>query len=160
MINPCYNTDVDTGKKFFKRMKDGIKNIEKVTEVKDKVEEVGESIKEEISDFKEDAEEKISPVKEAVKEVGKEQLEAIKKEAQDMKRIFESKDIVFFKTDEMAIVLRKMGGLDEFLATVDKLTKQGYRLIFKEQVRDIPLPLGFKLPLGTFYYFQKAKYIT
>jgi len=137
-------------------VKDGIKHIEKATEVKDKVEQIGESIKEEISDFKDEAKEKISPVK----EVGKEQLEAIKKEAQDLKRIFESKDLVFFKTDEMAIVLRKMGGLDEFLATVDKLTKEGYRLIFKEEVRDIPLPLGFKLPLGTLYYFQKAKYIT
>ncbi len=127
-------------------------------ELKTKVEESSESLKEHMGVIKEKTEERLVPVK----EVSKRQLGALKEEARDLKKIFEAKDLVFFKTDEMAVVLRKLGGLDEFLAACNKLTKEGYVMINQEKVEtlfEIPIP-GFKLPLGTFYYFQHVKYIT
>lgn len=94
------------------------------------------------------------------KETGGE-VDSLKKEAQDLKRVFQSKEIILVKTDAIAVVLRKMGGLDEFVAAVDKLTKEGYRMVLREEVREIQIPVAvFKVPLGTFYYFQHAKYIT
>lgn len=103
-----------------------------------------------IGDFKEH----LTPLK----EITKYQAAAVKGEVQDLKKIFESKDLVFFKTDAVAVVLRKLGGLDEFLATVDKLTKEGYLLVAWEDVSGLPLPGGSGM-LGTFYIFQRSKYI-
>jgi hypothetical protein len=92
-----------------------------------------------------------------VKDVGGHQLSAMKKESQDIKEIFDSDDLVFYKTARLAIVLRKLGGLKEFLDTVDNLTKEGYVLVWQEPVQGL---LSFSLTqkfLGSFYYFQKQK---
>jgi hypothetical protein len=138
------------------------KGTKKIAGVKDdlktKVEEGSESLKEWVDVMKEKTEERLLPLK----EVGKRQLGALKEEARDLKKIFDSKDLVFFKNDAMAVVLRKLGGFDEFLAACAKLTKEGYRMVNREKVEtlfEIPIP-GFKLPLGTFYYFQHVKFIT
>lgn len=109
-------------------------------------------------DLKEKAQEKLEPVK----EVAEGQASGWKEEMSDLKRIFQSKDLVFYKTDAFAIVLRKLGGLDEFFAACDKLAKEGYSMVFAETIKppvDIPIP-GFKIPLGTFYYFQHKKGVT
>jgi len=50
-----------------------------------------------------------------------------------------------------------LGGLDEFLAVFQKLTKEGYLLVWTEPVTSI-LPMGSRL-VGNFYYFQKGKYV-
>jgi hypothetical protein len=42
---------------------------------------------------------------------------------------------VYFKTEAVAVVIRKLGALDEFLKTVDELTKEGYRMMYQEDVR-------------------------
>lgn len=103
-----------------------------------------------IGDFKEH----LTPIK----EITKYEAVGVKEELKDRKRILESKDLVFFKTDAVAVVLRKLGGLDEFLAAVDKLTKEGYLLVAWEDVRASSIPL-VKGMLGTLYIFQRSKYV-
>ena len=93
-----------------------------------------------------------------IKEIAKYEAAGIKGESLDQKRILESKDLIFFKTDAVAVVLRKLGGLDEFLAAVDKLTKEGYLLVAWEGVSTSSIPLVGGM-LGTFYIFQRSKYV-
>jgi len=123
--------------------------------LKEKVGSVSDSVKDKVSDLKGQTQEHL----EVAKEVGSEQLDNVKSEAEDLKRIFQSKDLIYKKTDAMAIVLRKLGNTDGFLEVVDKLTKEGYRLMHQETVRDIPIIAGFKYSFGSFYYFQHSKYI-
>jgi hypothetical protein len=114
-----------------------------------------------IGDLTQKAGETIEESKEklaAAKEVTKYQASGVKSELSDLKRIFQSKDIIFYKTDALAVVLRKLGGLDEFLAAVDKLTKEGYLLVAWEDVRSLPWGIGTSM-LGTFYIFQRSKYV-
>ncbi len=106
-------------------------------------------------------EEKISQaahvVKTDVKKIGKTYGHGVKEEAKDIKKIMESPELVFYQTDAFAIVLRKLGGLYDFLAVCDKLTKEGYTMVNSEDVKGIP---GFGIvPVGSFYYFQHKKYI-
>ncbi len=128
-----------------------------------------ESTTEEFESLKETAADRVSEAKENTAEkfaplttASREQLHALRDETRDIKKIFQSKDLTFYKTEAFAIVLRKLGGLPEFLEECDKLTKEGYRLVFREPVEtllEIPVP-GVHTPLGTFYYFQHIKYIT
>jgi len=118
-----------------------------------KVHGAGESTKAKLDDVKDAAVEQIEPLK----EIAKVQSSGLKEEVKDLKRIFQSKDLIFYKTDAFAIVLRKLGGLDEFLAACDKLTREGYTLVWSEIVTlPVAIPLGGKM-LGSFYYFQKVK---
>lgn len=103
-----------------------------------------------IGDFKEH----LTPIK----EIAKYEAVGVKEELKDRKRILESKDLVFFKTDALAVVLRKLGGLDEFLVAVDKLTKEGYLLVAWEDVSGSSIPLVGAM-LGTLYIFQRSKYV-
>jgi hypothetical protein len=82
-------------------------------------------------------------------------LESVKKEGDDIKKALEKKDLIYLKTDSLAVVIRKLGGLDEFLRVFENLTKEGYLLVWTEPVTSI-LPVGFRL-VGSFYYFQKGK---
>jgi hypothetical protein len=93
-----------------------------------------------------------------IKNITKYQAVGIKGEVQDLKKIFESKDLVFYKTDAVAVVLRKLGGLNEFLVSVDKLTKEGYLLVAWEDISGSSIPLVGGM-LGTFYIFQRSKYV-
>ena len=84
-------------------------------------------------------------------------LTNVKKEAEDIKKALEKKDLIYLKTDALVVVIRKLGGLDEFLAVFEKLTKEGYLLVWTEPVSSIlPYGTGF---VGTFYYLQKGKLI-
>ena len=133
------------------------KYIKKTSEIKERVEGTGDSIKEKLSDVKDSTVEQLSPAKDVAKGLSS----GYKEELMDLKRIFQSKDLVFFKTDAFAVVLRKLGGLHEFLAACDNLTKKGYRIMLREDVKppvEIPIP-GLKIPFGTMYYFQHRKYI-
>ena len=108
------------------------------------------------SDIKETTEENAA----IAKELAGYQGNSMKSEGQFLKKIFQHKDMVFMKTDATAIVLRKLGGNEEFLELFDKLTRDGYRLVHQESVRNIPLGFGFNYPLGSLYFFQHRKYIT
>ena len=90
----------------------------------------------------------------------KEQLDSLKAEGKRLKKIFQSKEIIQLKTESIAILLRKMGREDEFFAAYEKLTREGYRLVLREELREIPLSTGFNFQIGVYYYFQHKKYIT
>ena len=132
------------------------KYLEKASQIKDKTQSMTDNITAKISDLKQVSDEYIS----TTKELSGSQLESIKSEARDIKKIFQTKDMIYKKTDAIAIVLRKLGKTDEFLQVVDKLTREGYRLVHKESIRDIPIAGGFSFPIGTFYFFQNIKYIS
>ena len=131
------------------------KYLDKTSELKETLQSATESVTDKISDIKEKTQEHA----ETIKEHGSDQLENVKSEAEDLKRIFQSKDLIYRKSDAIAIVLRKLGNTDGFLDVVEKLTREGYRLVHQENVRDIPIFAGFKYSFGSFYYFQHVKYI-
>jgi len=139
--------DSDSG--LLKGLKEKIGGkLDKVTDIKD-------SVADKIGDIKDSTEENVG----IAKELASYQGSNMKSEGQFLKKIFQHKDMVFMKTDAVAIVLRKLGGNEEFLELVDKLTREGYRLVHHESVRNIPLGFGFNYPLGSLYYFQHVKYI-
>ena len=139
------------GKRFFKKFKGGIDTeIHKVTE---KISETGEDLE---TGFR-DASEKMELASKKAKMISKFQLGNVKKEAEDIKKALAKKDLIYLKTDTLAVVLRKLGGLDEFLVVFDKLTKEGYLLVWIEPVTSV-LPIGFRL-VGNFYYFQRGKFV-
>jgi hypothetical protein len=89
------------------------------------------------------------------KKMVSEQFDYHQKESNDMKEIFNSDDLVFYKTEELVVVLRKLGGLYEFLETFRKLTKEGYTLVWAEPTKQLPGVANALFNLGSFYYFQK-----
>lgn len=96
----------------------------------------------------------------ATSESVKEQFGSLKKEALRLKKVWQSKDVIQLKTDEIAVLLKKMGKEDEFFVAFSELTKEGYRMVLREEVRDIPVASGISFQLGVYYYFQHSKYIT
>ena len=56
----------------------------------------------------------------------------------------------------MPILIRKKGNEKEFFNAFDKITKEGYRMMFQEKVVDVP---GIKMTLAYVYYFQNKKFI-
>ena len=135
------------GKKFLKRFKKDVdSNIHKVT---DKITETGEIIDTDITKIGETIEKKSR----VARTLSKFHLQNVKKEGEDIKKAIEKKDLIYLKTDALVVVLRKLGGLDEFLAVFEKLSKEGYLLVWTEPVSTL-LPIGMRL-VGNFYYFQK-----
>ncbi len=86
----------------------------------------------------------------------KDQLDHVKKDSIYLKEVLQSKDVIFFKTDAVAILVRKKGNEKEFFDAFDKITKEGYRMMFQEKVVDVP---GIKMTLAYVYYFQNRKFI-
>ena len=124
-------------KKAIKKSKDTL------DEIKEKTEDVGEYLKED---------------KGHLKEIAKGFGSGFKEEAKDLKKIMDSHEIIFYKTEALAIVLRKLGGLYEFLEAFDKLAKEGYLLVWQEPIQPIAIPFTSKM-YGSFYYFQNQKYL-
>ena len=122
-------------KKAIKKSKDTL------DEIKEKTEDVGEYLKEDKGHFK---------------EIGNGFGSGFKGEAKDLKKIMDSNELIFYKTETLAVVLRKLGGLHQFLEAFDKLTKEGYILVWQEAIQPVAIPFTQKL-YGSFYYFQKQK---
>lgn len=141
--------DEETDSRLLKGLKD------KIEEKLDKVNNVKDSIVDKLGDFKDSTEENVA----IAKELASYQGSNMKSEGLFLKKIFQHKEMVFMKTDASAIVLRKLGGNEEFLELFDKLTKEGYRLVHQESIRNIPLGFGFNYPIGSLYFFQHVKYI-
>ncbi|HSB83549.1 MAG TPA: hypothetical protein VLD64_03585 [Nitrosarchaeum sp.] len=119
---------------------------------------MGKSIKERIMGIKGT----VSDVNEDIVELGKEQGGGVKEEYKDIEKIRHHKELIYYKTDALAIVSRKLGGFDEFLKTVDELTREGYWMMNSEDVKNILGNFGISAPgqnRGTLYYFQNKKYI-
>lgn len=113
---------------------------------------VGKSIKEKIKGIKG----RISDIEEDAVEVGKEQGRGIKEEYKDIEKIRHHKELIYYKSDALVIVSRKLGGFDEFLKTVDELTREGYWMMNSEDVKNIIGNFGISAPgqaRGTLYYF-------
>jgi len=104
--------------------------------------------------FKKDIDTKVHKVADKTGAIAKFSLAGVKKEGEDIKKVLAKQDLIYLKTDALAVVLRKLGGLDEFLAVFEKLTKEGYLLVWTEPVTSL-LPIGYRLA-GNFYYFQKG----
>ena len=119
------------------------KSKDTLDEIKEKTEDVGEYLKEDKGHFK---------------EITKGFRAGFREELKDLKKIMDSKNLIFYKTETLAIVLRKLGGLYQFLDAFDKLTKEGYVLVWQEAIQPVAIPFTQKL-YGSFYYFQNQKYL-
>lgn len=115
-------------------------------------------IKDTINEFGEKVEDFTTEIKDTVKV----QKTGVKEEFKDIEKLRHHKGLIYYKSDAIAIVIRKLGGLDEFLKVVEELTKEGYWMINSEDVRNLFSNFGLGLPglpRGTMYYFQNKKYI-
>ena len=75
-----------------------------------------------------------------------------------IKEILEFKEIVYLKTDSIAILIKKKGESKKFFEAFDKITREGYDLKSQEPITD-PIP-KINIALGYIFYFQNKKYIT
>lgn len=113
--------------------------------------------------------EKLHVVKKGMGKVAKEaeydvkvDSHGIKDELKDLQKIKHSKELIYYKSDALAIVIRKLGGFDEFAKVVDELTREGYWMINYEDIKNLFSNFGVSLPgthKGIIYYFQNKKYI-
>lgn len=124
-----------------------------VHKVADKISESSQTMESELTDIGE----KVKKKSKVAKALTRFHLENVKKEGADIKKALEKKDFIYLKTDSLVVVLRKLGDLDGFLAVFEKLTKEGYLLVWTEPVSSM-LPIGMRL-VGNFYYFQRGKYV-
>lgn len=83
---------------------------------------------------------------------------ALREEGASVNEIFKSDNPIFKKTDAIAILVKKVGNFDGFQDALDKITKDGYIFMFKEEVRGIPF-ISKLNPFGELYYFQNTKFI-
>lgn len=81
-----------------------------------------------------------------------------KKDLSFFKEILESKEVVYLKTDSIAILIKKKGEAKQFFEAFEKITKEGYDLKSQEPITD-PIP-KLDITLGYIFYFQNKKYIT
>jgi len=87
----------------------------------------------------------------------KDQLGYLQKDSVYLKKILQSKNIVYIKTDAIAILVRKKGNEQEFFEEFDEITKEGFKMMLSEEVTD-PVP-GINIILGYIYFFQNKKFI-
>ena len=148
--------------KFTKKFKEGFNEIKKSSG--DSFNKAEKSTEKEISELKEDFKDlrdRFEIKFDLLKNLSETQIKSVKNEAHDLKKILQSKEIIIHKSDSLALVLRKLGGLEDFIEVADSLAKEGYMLVLKEEIRDIPIPaVGMKFPLGVIYYFQRVKFLT
>ena len=81
-----------------------------------------------------------------------------KKDVSFLKEILECKEIVYLKTDSIAILIKRKGESKKFFEAFDKITREGYDLKSQEPITD-PIP-KLDIVLGYIFYFQNKKYIT
>lgn len=116
-----------------------------------------ESALDRISQLTLTAKERLSPIAKS----GISQLSILKEEGNDLKKLLSSKEVIIYKTDAIAIMLRKYGGIIEFLDAYDNLIREGYALDHSEPIEsfffEIPIN-GIKTRLGKLYYFHNRKY--
>jgi len=84
-------------------------------------------------------------------------LAYLKSDIKDVKAILEIKDVVFLKTESIAVLVKRKGELKKFLEEVDMLTKEGYELKAQESITD-PVP-KLNMTLAVLYIFQNKKFI-
>jgi len=81
---------------------------------------------------------------------GKKQLVG---QAQRLKNLWKSKEIVQLKTDAIAVLFKKKGYEEKFFQEFNKITKEGFQLMLMEPFKAIDAgPIDIQI--GNFYYFQ------
>lgn len=84
-------------------------------------------------------------------------LSYFKSDVKDVKAILETKDVIYLKTDYIAVLVKRKGELKKFLETVEMLTKEGYELKTQEAITDAVPKLN--LTLAYLYIFQNRKFL-
>lgn len=79
-------------------------------------------------------------------------------QAKRIKKLWQSKEIVQLKTDAIAVLYKKRGYEEKFFEEFDKITKEGYQMVLMEPVRALNAG-SIDIQIGTYYYFQKGKFI-
>ena len=69
----------------------------------------------------------------------------------------ETKDVVYLKTDSIAVLVKRKGELKKFLEAVEMLTKEGYELKAQESITEAVPKLN--MTLAVLYIFQNKKFI-
>jgi len=86
----------------------------------------------------------------------------IGKEAKELSKFRKLKASVYYKTDASAIVIRKIGEFDAFFKINDDLTREGYRCVRSESIKNLPKALGLPtkagLPEMHLYIYQRMKF--
>jgi len=99
-------------------------------------------------------------LKEKIKGTGssvKDQLSYLKKDSKFIKEILQSKEVIYLKTEAIAVLVRRKGNEVEFFESLDSITQEGYKMMLQEEITD-PIP-GLNVNLGYVYYFQNVKFI-
>ncbi len=79
-------------------------------------------------------------------------------QAQRLKNLWRSKEVVQLKTDAIAVLFKKKGYEEKFFEEFEKITKEGYHMMLMEAVKAIDAgPIDIQI--GNFYYFQHKNYI-
>jgi len=90
------------------------------------------------------------------KELGSEYEEGKKQvvgQANRLKSLWKSKEVVQLKTDAIAVLYKKKGYEEKFLEEFHKITKEGYQMMLMEPFKALDVgPIDVQL--GNFYYFQ------
>ena len=81
----------------------------------------------------------------------------LKSDSKDLKAILETKDVIYLKTDRIAVLVKRKGELEKFCEVFDLVTKEGYELMAQESITD-PIP-KLNVNLAYLYIFQKKKYL-
>ena len=99
-------------------------------------------------------------LKEKIKGTGssvKDQLDYLKKDSKYIKELIQSKEVIYLKTEAVAVLVRKKGNEAEFFESFDSITREGYKMMLQEEITD-PVP-GLNVNLAYVYYFQNGKFI-
>ena len=97
--------------------------------------------------------EKISSKKDSISH----KIEYLKSDVKDVRGILETKDVIYLKTDSIAVLVKRRGELKKFLEKVDMITKEGYELQAQEAITDAVPKLN--MILAYLYIFQNKKFI-
>ncbi|QLH09189.1 hypothetical protein [Candidatus Nitrosotenuis sp. DW1] len=100
---------------------------------------------------------KATKARKATADFTEDKIHALREEAASTNEIFKSDSSIVRKTDTIAILVKKVGNFEGFQEALDKITKEGYAFMFKEEVRDLPI-ISKLNPFGELYYFQNTKF--
>lgn len=100
---------------------------------------------------------KATKTKKATIAFTEDKMHALREEGVSTNEILKSDNPIFRKTDTIAILVKKVGNFEGFQDALDKITKEGYIFMFKEEVRGMPL-ISKLNPFGELYYFQNIKF--
>jgi len=84
-------------------------------------------------------------------------LSYLKSDVKDVRSILETKDIIYLKTNTIAVLVKRKGELKRFLEVVAQITEEGYELKAQEAITDAIPKLN--LTLAHLYIFQNKKYL-